>query len=155
MKRAGFTLIELLISIAIMATLISAALPLYSGLQISAQLNESTEQITATLRLARTLSVERKYDSSSGVFFDINQSGPDSIILFAGASYAARNPSYDRRTPFDSALALSSALTSGVSEIVFSRANGLPSATGVIQLTHSVSGSRNISINSAGTIEQE
>lgn len=149
----GFALIELLISIALISLLIAAAFPLYSGLQVRAQLNESAEQITETLRLARILSVERKYDSEHGIFFDINPASSDSIILFVGASYASRNPSYDRIISFDSALALSSALSGGASEIVFSRADGLPSATGTIQLTHSTTGSRNISINSIGTIE--
>lgn len=154
MKHAGFTLIELLISIAIIATLVAAALPLYSGLQISAQLNESAEQIIGTLRLARTLSVERKYDSSHGIFFDANPAGSDRIILFAGASYATRNPSYDRATVFDSALALSPSLSGGAVEVVFSRATGFPSAIGTIQMLHATSGIRTISINSAGTIEQ-
>lgn len=151
----GFTLIELLVSLAIIVVLVGAAIPLYSNLQVSAQLNESTDQLLQTIRLARSLSVERRNDSSYGVYLDINQNGADRFIFFQGTSYAARTVGFDRVTTLDNALTLSSALSGGTTEIVFSRSRGVPSATGTISLIHATGGTRVLSLNSAGMVQQE
>lgn len=152
---AGFTLIELLVSLAIIVVLVGAAIPLYSGLQVSAQLNESTDQLLQTMRLARSLSVERRNDSPHGVYFDINPNGADRFIFFQGTSYATRTAGFDRVTTLGNALTLSSALSGGITEIVFSRSRGVPSAIGTISLTHTTGGLRLLSLNSAGMVQQQ
>ncbi|MBI4252821.1 hypothetical protein HY623_01415 [Candidatus Uhrbacteria bacterium] len=151
----GFTLIELLIAMALMIVLIGAAAPLYSNLQTSSQLNESAVTVASTLRLARTRSVARQNNSSYGVYIEANAGGADRLILFAGISYAARNPAYDRITTFDSALSVTPMLSGGVTEIVFSRATGVPSATGTIGISHATTGSRSVSINALGAVDYD
>lgn len=151
----GFTLIEVLISLALAILLIGAALPLYTGLQTSSQLNESAGTVVQALRLARTLSVERAQDSGYGVYIESNPATSDRIIFFLGTSYAARNAAYDRVTTFDNAITLTPSLAGGVSEIVFSRVTGTPSSTGTIAIIHATTGSRTLSINSAGAVDYE
>lgn len=150
----GFTLIEILLVIGLGIMLIAAAIPIYSNLQVSSQLNESSAQCAQTIRLARTRSAARLHNSSHGVFFDINPTGSDRYVLFEGSSYASRNQSYDRIIILDSAIALSASLR-GSAEIVFSPSFGLPSATGTIIMGHSASGDRTISINAAGAVDYE
>ena len=87
----GFTLIELLVVIALIVILIGASIPIYTSLQVSAQLNESVDQIMQTMRLARTRAVERFNDAPHGIFFEINQGGAARYTLFQGSSYASRN----------------------------------------------------------------
>lgn len=153
--KSGFTLIELLIVMALAVLLIGAAVPIYSNFQTSSQLNESAAQIASTLRLARTLSVARQNNSSYGVFIDAVPGSADRIILFSGTSYAGRNPAYDRITTFDSALSVAPTLSGGATEVVFSRAQGMPSATGSITITHTTTGSRTVSINAFGATDYE
>lgn len=151
----GFTLIELLIVMALVVLLIVTAAPIYSNFQTSSQLNESAAQVVSTLRLARTLSVARQNNSSYGLSIDVDPGGADRIILFSGTSYALRNPAYDRITTFDGALSVTPSLSGGAREIVFSRAQGMPSATGTIAIIHTTTGSRIISINSFGAVDYE
>lgn len=154
-NKLGFTLIELLIVMALVVLVIVAAVPIYSNFQTSSQLNESASQVVSTLRLARTFSVARQNNSSHGVYIDAVPGGADHIILFTGTSYVLRNPAYDRITTFDSALSVMPALSGGAIEVVFSRAQGVPSATGTIAITHTTTGSRTISINALGTVDYE
>lgn len=151
----GFTLIEFLIAMVLMIVLIGAAIPLYTGLQTSAQLNESADQLVQTMRLARSRAAERLNNAQHGVYLDIDPAEDDRYILFQGNSYATRDPSFDRITTLDDALALSSALSNGASEIVFNRTQGVPSATGTITLTHVTYGSRSLSVNSIGRAQRE
>lgn len=154
-KISGFTLIELLIVMALVVVLIAAAVPIYSNFQTSSQLNESAAQIASTFRLARTFSVARQNNSRYGVFINVDPGGADRIILFLGTSYAGRNPAYDRITTFDSALSVAPSLSGGATEVVFSPAYGVPSATGSIAITHVTTGNRTVSINALGAVDYE
>ncbi len=153
--KYGFTLIELLIVSGITLVLVAAAFPIYSNLQSSSQLNEAAAQFLQNLRLERTMSIARLQNASHGIYFDIDPAGPDGYVVFQGASYASRVQSYDHIVRLDAALSLSPALTQGAQEIVFSRAFGLPSATGTIMLTHSIAGERTMTVNAIGTSEYE
>ncbi len=152
---SGFTLIELLITIGITVILLAAAIPIFSNLQLSARLNESTNQLIQNIRLTRSLSVSRTNSSSHGIYFNVNPVGVDSYTVFQGTSYAARNAAYDRITTLDDSLALSLSLASGAQEIVFSAAFGVPNTTGTFTLTHTTTGTRTVSVNAIGKAEQE
>lgn len=149
----GFTLIEFLLTLAMIVILVGATLPLYTNLQVSAQLNENTDQLTQTLRLARVRAIERLNNEQHGIYFNIDQNGQDSYTLFQGSSYASRNAAYDRTVTLDSTLALTSSLSDGSDEMVFTRTRGKPSTTGTLTFTHATYGSRTLSINAAGTVD--
>lgn len=153
--KQGFTLIELLLVIGLSVVLIAAAVPLYTNLQVSSQLNEASAQLVQNARLIRTMSAARLNNTPHGIYFDISQTGADRYVMFEGPSYATRTQSYDRIIALDSVISLSSSLSGSSNEIVFSPTFGIPSATGTIVILHAVSGSRTISINRVGTISYE
>jgi len=143
----GFTLIELLIVIGITLVLAGAVSPIYGNLQVSAQLNEESSQIVQAIRLAKEKSSARVNNSQYGVYFQAN-----SYTLYQGSAYALRNSSYDRVTTLSDSVTITSTLTGN--EINFSKGLGEPSNTGTVTITHSVSGSRVIDINSLGKVEE-
>lgn len=154
--RKGFTLIELLIVIAITVILATAAVPIYGGLQVKAQLNENTSQIIQTIRTARERSVAGYNNSAHGVFFDIN-SGNDRYVLYQGSSYATRDVDYDREANLDSVLSLdnsSFALAGDDIDITFSKGLGVPNNIGNLLLIHNTSGNRVISVSGMGTVQE-
>ncbi|MDA2936197.1 DNRLRE domain-containing protein [Patescibacteria group bacterium AH-259-L05] len=148
----SFTLIELLIVISVMVIVIAAGVPLYGNLQVTSQLNENTNQIIQTIRTAHQRSVSRVNDSSHGVRFEINPSSNDQYILYQGSSYSTRDSSYDRTVTLDSPLHIATTLSGN--EVNFSRSLGTPNTTGSIVLSHDTTGTRAISINSFGIVEE-
>ncbi len=150
--QSGFTLVELLLVIAIMLALAVAAAPLYGNIHPSTQLNDNIAQIIQTTRIARERSFSRFNNSSHGVYFEINPSGDDKLILYQGNSYALRDAGYDREVPLSSSLSLSTTLPGN--EIHFSKGFGIPNATGTVTLTHETRGARIMGINDFGMVEE-
>jgi len=146
----SFTLIELLIVIAITLILAAVVAPIYGNLQVSGQLNENSSQAIQTLRTARGRSMARYNKAQHGVYFQT-----DRYTLYQGTSYGERVSAYDREVVLDEALSFSLPDGGSEYEINFSKGLGLPDATGTITLTHDVSGSRSIIINSFGMIEKD
>ncbi|MDD4333098.1 MAG: hypothetical protein PHT51_03220 [Patescibacteria group bacterium] len=143
----GFTTIELFIVVGIMVIIIAGALPMYSNLQVTSQLNETNSQIAQTLRIARQQSVARLNNINHGVKFTAN-----SYTLYQGSSYALRDITYDRTISLDSALTIATTLTSD--EVNFSLATGIPDNTGTTTLTHSAGGTRQVNVNSFGVVTE-
>ena len=146
-KRDGFTLIEILIVMGISVILAAAAVPIYGGLQINTELNETTSQIVQTLRTARERSVAKLYNSSHGVYFT-----PTTYTLYQGNSYATRDTNYDRIETLGPAISISNDITD--SDVNFSKNKGKVNNTGTIILTHDVAGSRSIIVNKSGAVEE-
>lgn len=145
--QGGFTLVELLVVISITLVLAVAAVPIYGNLQVSSQLNENSSLIIQTVRQARERSVARLNNSAHGVYITST-----SYALYQGSSYATRDSSYDRVTTLDSAVSLSTTLVS--KEVNFSRGIGMPNNIGTITLTHEAQGTKTITINSFGMVEE-
>lgn len=155
-SHSGFTLIELLIVIALTAILAATVAPIYGNLQVSAQLNENSTQSVQYLRTARERAAARYNNAQHGVYFDIN-SGDDVITLYQGASYAARTSSYDRVLNLDSSMSLSASgftLTGSDVDVNFSRGLAAPDNIGTLTITHDVSGTRQVVVNSFGLVEE-
>lgn len=153
--QKGFTLVEFLLAMAVMIILTGIALPLYTNLQLGAQLNESTAQLVQNIRLARELSVSRSHDGSYGIYIDSNPAGSDRYILFQGTSYALRETAYDRVVSLTDTLSLATQLSNGGQEIEFTKTFGIPSTTGTIQMIHATYGTRTISLNAGGRVQLE
>jgi hypothetical protein len=64
-----------------------------------------------------------------------------------------RISAFDRATVFESILSVSTSLPGG--EVAYAKSSGIPSAAGTITLTHSALGSRVITINALGIIDNE
>ena len=140
--HAGFTLVELLLSVALITVLLGISMPVYRTLYVDNDLEIIASITTDTLRRAQVLSYANEGNSSWGVHVS-----SDSIILFKGSSYAARDASFDEIST------LSAGTTpSGITDIVFTRLSGLPQTTGSITLTTN-SGAKTISINAKGMVD--
>ena len=153
----GFTLTELLIVIGITLILSVAAVPIYGSLQVQAQLNENTTQAIQAVRTARERSVARFNNSAHGVYLDITASAKDKYILYQGSSYTTRDSSFDREVILDQPLSISNSsftLIDNDIDINFSEGLGVANNTGAFVLNHTVSGSKNIEVNSFGKVEE-
>lgn len=148
----AFTLIELLIVMAVMVILAVATIPIYGNLQVSSQLNDASSEIIQFLRTAQQESMARYNNAAHGVKFQA-----DRYILYQGSTYALRDSDYDRETILDSSMELSRSLsgTGQSDEVNFSKGLGAPDMIGTITLTHDVQGTRTISVNSYGKVEED
>lgn len=137
----GFTLIEVVLSIAIVVLIFGIAAPVYQDYQIRNGIDTGVNTIVENLRRAQTLSMAIDGDSNWGVSILNNE-----ITLFKGTSFVTRDINFDEVSDILSVIS-----SSGLDEIVFSKLNGLPNTTGVINL--SASGNvRTISINEKGIL---
>jgi len=146
--KHGFTIIELLLVVGITLLIAATAAPIYGNLQVSSQLDENTNQVVQSIRIARERSVSGLNNSRHGVRLE-----SDKYILYQGSSYALRDSSYDREVVLSDALLIFSTLTN--SEVNFSKGAGIPNNTGTTTLRHRLGDERQIIINIFGLIEQE
>lgn len=142
MVRNGFTLLELILSITVIGLVASVALPVSRSFQVRNDLDIAAATAAQTLRRAQVRSQGMDNDTTWGV-----RASSGSIILFRGASYAARDATFDE--VFD----VPSTITpSGTTEFVFTKFTGNPTTTGTLTLTSSDNEVINLVINAKGTI---
>lgn len=135
----GFTLIELIVVIALIAGLSALAIPIYSSFQIEVQFDNTTAEITQTLRRAQALTLAGEQDKVWGVTFTSS----------SYSLYANGDASFDELETIPATLTLS-----GLSTVEFSRLNGGTADTGSITVTASSIGKiKTISVNSEGRVE--
>ncbi|KPJ55098.1 hypothetical protein AMJ47_01060 [Parcubacteria bacterium DG_72] len=128
----GFTLVEIIITFAIIVFLIVLIVPWGIDFYNSNQLRIVTEEVVQALRRAQFNAMASKNDTAFGVYFETGQ-------------YRLE----------DEVFKVSDVISfSGLSQVIFSKLQGLPSATGDIILTAG-NKSRIININSAGRINLE
>lgn len=82
----GVTFIELLIIIGILVILAAISIPAFRYFQKESDLDNSTEEIINTLRLAQSKTLGSEGASQYGVYFD-DLTDPDQYTLFMGSSY--------------------------------------------------------------------
>lgn len=138
----AFTVLEVMLSLAAIAVIAGIALPIYQSFQVRNDMDIAATTIAQSCRRAAVLAQASDGDMSWGVRM---QSG--SITLFKGASYATRDAA------FDEFFAVPTSITpSGLSEIVFAKFTGIPTATGTTTLTSSTNETRTITLNAKGTV---
>ena len=138
----GFTLLEMLLSIAIIAILAGLSVPIYQSFEARNDLDIATVTAVQSLRRAQVLSEAVLNDSSWGVHI-----ATSSVTIFKGASFTGRDSSYDEQISSAQSVAYS-----GLSDVVFSKLLGMPSATGTIMATSTTNETRTININAKGAI---
>lgn len=142
-KLKGFSLIELLLVIALFSSVILISTPVYQRLQSKNDLEIASTVVVNSLRRAQILSQSVRNDDSWGVNVQAN-----SVTIFKGVSYAGRDTSFDEVIN----LTNNNLIISGITEIYFSKLSGLPNTSGDIIITINNNDSKNININSKGTI---
>lgn len=150
-RQSGVSMIELLIVIGVLLIIISGIRPLV-GVNVSAQVNETSSQIISYIRMARERASARVNNSAHGVYFNINPNGQDSMTLYQGSSYLLRDATYDLITNFDQGINIITTLSG--TEVNFARQIAVPSNTGTITVSHLSGGlSKILTLNSAGKID--
>ena len=115
----GFTLIEILLVVGISIILFSLAFPVSVTFYRNQQLESVSKEITQNLRRAQLKSVSTEQDSSFGMYFE-----QEKYTLFKGDSFANRDIVFDELFNLPSVITIG-----GLSEIVFSKVEGLPNST--------------------------
>ncbi len=139
----GFTLLELLLSMAIIAILAAIAIPFYSSYQTKNDFHIALETTVQSLRHAQVLAQAVDGDTSWGVHVE---SG--SIVLFQGVDYASRNVELDESSTMPGTISVA-----GLSDVVFAKFTGLPSATGTMTFTSAPSNSASVTVNATGMVD--
>ena len=138
----GFTLIEILLTGAIIVMLVSFTLPIGLDFYKNQQLETQSQEIVQALRRAQLKAMSVESDSSFGIYL-----ANDNYVLFKGSSYF-----FSRDAQYDEIFGLPSIINvSGLSEIVFSKLEGIPSVAGDIILGTD-NNQRVININEIGRV---
>lgn len=138
----GFTLIEALISVTLISLIVGMTLPFYGNFAARNDINIAQEDVARMMRRAQAYARAGYGDSTWGVRL---QNG--SATLFRGTTYATRSAAYDEILSFPAIN------VSGVTDVVFSKMTGYPSATGTTTLASTaVNVTKTISLNVYGTV---
>ena len=143
LTREGFTLLEILLCVAMIGIIAAVTAPLYNGMLTKNDLDIAATTLMQSYRRAQVLSQGMDRDTNWGVKV---QSG--SIVIFKGASYAARDTTLDESTTISPNIGVSGTAT----EIVFNKLSGTPQTTGSVTLTSGLN-SKVITINAKGTVD--
>lgn len=150
MKLSGFSYIEVILMVALSMMIGIMASPFYGNFFFGQESDIATEELHDSLNKARFYSMVGKGDGEWGVTVVGRQ-----IILFKGSSYDNRD------LIFDEVYTLHDLVTiSGISEVVFARRTGIPSAEPTI--TVSLSGTvdatptntHTLTVNHAGVVDE-
>lgn len=132
--------------------MVLAAVPFFQSFSASHQLDAGTQDLLSVMRRAQAAAMGGKENSRFGVYFT---TGPGaSFVFFRGDTYLTRDTEYDEIYVLPQVISLSLNL-GGVSEIVFGKLKGVPSAAGTITLTNANNEAKVLSVNQAGRINIE
>lgn len=143
-KKKGFTLIEVLIVVGIAAGIFALSAPYSLNFYHTQLINDAQSNIVDALQRARHNAVLQKNDSKFGVKLSDSS---HNYTIFQGNTYDTRVTAQDETVPVISDITL----TTGLSEVVFNKLTGVPSATGTINLVYG-SLARGILITESGSI---
>lgn len=154
----GFTLVELIIAMTIMLILVVASIPVYQNLNVVASKDDVTNQLVASLRLARLQAISRlnfcmpqaSCDAGHGIYIATDASGNAYYTLYQGGSYVGRYSQFDRTTVLDRIFALST--TAVGNDIHFSKSLGATTLA-TTTLVHQTAGTSFIVVNALGAVE--
>lgn len=118
-------MLEIMLSLAFIS-LITAMPFLWDNFSLPrTNLTHASELTVEALRTAEQFAVAQKAGGAWGV-----QVRADGLTLFQGDSFAGRNSAQDRTLTFAQDVAIT-----GVDEVVFAQATGIPNTTGVMLLS--------------------
>jgi type II secretory pathway pseudopilin PulG len=122
----AFTIVELLMVIALITVMMAVMIPISTDYQQRNDLDVAQTTFSQGVRRAQQLAMASDTDSQWGI-----NAVSGNIVIFKGASYAARDTSVDES--FDTSTAIT---ITGQTEYVFAKLSGTPSQTGTITFTN-------------------
>jgi len=140
--RKGFTLLEVTLVITLIALIASIGLPIFQNIQVRNDLDVATNITVQSLRRVQFLARAVDGDMSWGVKINTGE-----IIIFKGASFLTRDPSFDELFKISENI-----LISGINEFIFNKFSGLPQIYGLTTFTSINNETRTINLNQKGTI---
>ena len=156
-KQEGFTLIEIIFTVGIFAILLTVSMAAFGSFRDDSQLQNTTNDIQAVLRLAQNKTVASEGAEQYGVYFNVSSS-PHEYILFGGASYASGTVETIYQLSDLVQFSSASSSFSGLSgqEVVFDRIQGTTANYGeaVLQSTLDAVNTRTISVSGGGSIDE-
>lgn len=126
-----------------MAIIGGMIIPMYRTFLIRDDLDIAATTLAQNLRRAQALSQAADGDTTWGVHV-----GVGSILIFKGANYVSRDASFDENTSITTTI-----VPTGISEVVFAKTTGMPTATGTFSFTSQANETRTITINEKGTVD--
>lgn len=149
----GFTLIEILIVIAIFSIIFTFTVLSLRYFQKKSELNNTTEEIINSLRLAQNKTLASEGASSYGIYFN-DTTSPNQYILFKGTSFASRDPAFDETFKLSNNLLIYQINLGGGKDVVFKRIKGETDVSGniIIGLSGDSSKTKNIYIEKSGMV---
>ncbi len=141
----GVTLVELLVALGIISILAGVGMANYFGSKNKKVLESGTLQIVAGLRETMERSKSQADDSQWGMHFE-NPLGSanDFYQIWKGVSYASGT--IVSRAPLHESLQFTSPPANSSTDVIFSKATGLPQATSTIVID-STSGGGTVTVN--------
>lgn len=134
MKSQGFTLIEILLVVGISVLIFAFSTPYSLNFYRTQLVEEVRNNVISALQQARHNAVLQKNDSSFGVTLS---EVSDSYVLFQGEDYNDADGVNGRDSSLDEVYPVISEITfSDLTDVVFSKLTGLPSATGTITISY-------------------
>jgi type II secretory pathway pseudopilin PulG len=149
----SFTLVEILVIIGTMIILMALATPAFRVFQRESDLNDSSEEIINTLRLAQNKALASEEASQFGVYFD-NTTTPHQYTLFKGSDYASRDSTFDEIHKLPKSIEIYEINLGGGKEVVFNRVSGETNQSGniKIRLVSDISKTKTIYIENSGQV---
>ncbi len=138
----GFTIVEVLLSVVLLSMIAGMSIPLSRVFLDRNELDQTTITLAQTFRRAQSMAIAQDGDSAWGV-----KVTSSSILLFKGSSYATRDQLLDESTSIAPSIVFT-----GLSEVVFQKGSGLPTATGTSTFTSHGDEIRNVTINQKGMV---
>jgi prepilin-type N-terminal cleavage/methylation domain-containing protein len=135
----GFTFIELLLVVALLSIITGVSTIFYSRFLTQNAVDNTVDQVLGSFRKAQMYSLSGRKDSNWGVSYTSN-----TITLYSGNSYATRNSALDENYTINNNITIT-----GLTDINFSRPNGIPSTTASITVNGG-NNSKTITINELG-----
>jgi prepilin-type N-terminal cleavage/methylation domain-containing protein len=149
MRNRGFTVLELLIVLAIMTILVALIVTALVKSRKSQGIDQDTETVVETLRMARDQTLSSDNASQYGVHF-----ASSTATLFTGTTYSSGSSSNVVFTFTTSDLVMGLSLAGGGSDVIFQRLSGQTADSGTITISSPSSGfSRVVTVYNTGIIQ--
>lgn len=142
LMQRGFTILELIVVITITLVLIGITTAVAWRAVSVQEIDRARELVRSELTTAQNDALAGTRDATWGVAFSGN-----TLTRFQGASFATRNPAYDRVTIFSAAISIT-----GAPEIVFARTEGIPASPATLTITDGIR-SAMVVVSTAGAID--